>query len=193
MPQGPRSLHAGASQTDVAGHRVCDGDCEALASWSDRKDCGASSKHGDVDPNRKDAEDLRIDRAEDFTSTVMARRNQEVQIARLAEEYLNELEGHVLEVVLIPSRDDDCALRGGMIRCVQMENAKWYRRFAAKYESVRKDRLRYRNKFKTKIKRQHTIRGLRELMDGRCKTIYAHRLKRAIRNEQREYEREHLQ
>lgn len=119
----------------------------------------------------------------------MARRNQELQIAKLAEEYLKELDGHVLEVVLIPSRDDDCALRGGMIRCVQSENAKWYRAFCLQHESSR-NRVR-RNKPDTLIKRQWTRRGLGELADGKCSTVYAHRLKRFIRRWSREHENGH--
>lgn len=52
-------------------------------------------------------------------------------------------------------------MRGGMIRAVQ---------------STRRDRLRWR-KFKTAIKRQDTIRGLEELIEGKCTTLYAERLR----------------
>lgn len=117
----------------------------------------------------------------------MARRNGHIQIAKLAEECLDELEGNTLEVILIPSREDDCALRGGMIRCVASENAKWYREFAGLYESARRDRLKY-PKFKTKIKRRDTRRGLNELIEGRCQTVYAQRLKQFIRRYARENE-----
>jgi crotonobetainyl-CoA:carnitine CoA-transferase CaiB-like acyl-CoA transferase len=90
----------------------------------------------------------------------------------LAREYLLELESNYLEVVLVPSRDHDCAMRGGMIRAVQYQNAEWYRAFCAEHESSRKDRTRWAE-FKTKIKRQSTRRALRELIAGKCETMYA--------------------
>jgi hypothetical protein len=65
----------------------------------------------------------------------MARRNHEQQISVLAQEYLDELEGNILEVVLIPSNDPDCAMRGGKIRAVQSQNAQWYREFCAAHPS----------------------------------------------------------
>lgn len=91
---------------------------------------------------------------------------------RLFREYLLELDSHYLEVVLIPSRDHDCALRGGKIRAVQYQNADWYRAFCAEHESLRKDRNRWR-KFKTKVKRRETRKALEELISGRCETSYA--------------------
>lgn len=84
-----------------------------------------------------------------------------------------------MEVVLIPSRDHDCAMRGGMIRAVQYQNADWYREFCGEHESQRKDRNKWR-KFKTKIKRRETRRALRELIDGKWNTPYAQMLKEFI-------------
>ena len=95
---------------------------------------------------------------------------------------LGELLAYRLEVVLIPSQDDDCAMRGGMIRAVQEQNAEWYRTFCAQFASHRKYRGR---KFKTKIKRQHTIRALNELAEGYAATIYAERLRDFIKEQQR--------
>lgn len=100
-------------------------------------------------------------------------------LQRLAREYLLELESNYLEVVLIPSRDHDCYMRGGMIRAVQYQNATWYRLFCAEHESQRRDLHKWR-KFKTKIKRQGTRRALKELIAGRCKTHYAMMLKEFI-------------
>lgn len=78
-------------------------------------------------------------------------------------------------------------MRGGMIRAVQEQNAYWYREFCGLYESSRRDRHRFRNKFKTAIKRQDTERGLEELIAGRCNSVYADRLRgfiaRMIANE----------
>lgn len=82
------------------------------------------------------------------------------------------LDSNYLEVVLIPSRDPDCAMRGGKIRAVQYQNALWYRVFCGEHESNRNDRLRWL-KFKTKIKRAHTRRALKELISGKCLTPYA--------------------
>lgn len=92
-----------------------------------------------------------------------------------AEWFLNELESNQLEVVLIPDRDQ----RGGMLRAAQGQNAVWYRTFCAQHGSRRKDLYRW-SKFKTAIKRQHTRRALRELIDGKCRTPYAHMLKSFI-------------
>jgi hypothetical protein len=93
-------------------------------------------------------------------------------IARKAKALLEELDANYLEVVLIPSRDPDCAMRGGKIRAVQYQNAEWYRKFCGEHESNRNDRLRWL-KFKTKIKRAHTRRALKELISGKCLTPYA--------------------
>jgi hypothetical protein len=98
---------------------------------------------------------------------------------KLYREYLLQLESNYLEVVLIPSRDHDCAMRGGKIRAVQYQNAEWYRGFCAEHESQRKDRNRWR-KFKTKIKRRGTRRALQELIAGKCETHYARMLKEFI-------------
>lgn len=86
--------------------------------------------------------------------------------------YLDELEGNYLEVVLIPSGDHECAMRGGMIRAVQCQNCAWYRKFCEEHPSNRKDYYRW-SKFKTKIKRRWTIRALNELIAGKCETYYA--------------------
>lgn len=113
----------------------------------------------------------------------MARRNGHIQIAKLAEECLAELEGNILEVILVPSQDPECAMRGGMIRCVASQNARWYREFCEQFES---NRRRPRNKPDTMIRRQWTRRALKELIEGKCQTIYAQRLKQFIRSYARE-------
>ncbi len=104
------------------------------------------------------------------------KRKKKDPLVELAREYLLELESNCLEIVLIPSRDRDCAMRGGMIRAVQYQNADWYRAFCAEHESNRRDRNKWR-KFKTKIKRQLTRRALRSLIAGKCETHYAQALK----------------
>jgi predicted GTPase len=107
------------------------------------------------------------------------KRKRKDPLRELARDYLLELESNYLEVVLIPSRDHDCAMRGGMIRAVQYQNADWYRMFCSEHESQRKDRHKWR-KFKTKIKRQWTRRALRELIAGKCETHYAQMLREFI-------------
>lgn len=97
---------------------------------------------------------------------------KQTRLQRLAQEYLLELESNCLEVVLIPSRDHDCYMRGGMIRAVQSQNADWYRKFCGEHESQRKDRMRWAT-FKTKIKRRETRRALKELIAGKQETMYA--------------------
>lgn len=93
-------------------------------------------------------------------------------LAHKAQILLDELESNSLEVVLIPSNDPDCAMRGGKIRAVQTQNADWYRKFCGEHPSNRKDSWRW-SKFKTKTKRQHTRRALRELIGGKCYSPYA--------------------
>jgi hypothetical protein len=100
-------------------------------------------------------------------------------VSALYQDYLLELDTNCLEVVLIPSRDPDCAMRGGKIRAVQSQNAEWYRKFCSEHESNRKDRLRW-SKFKTKIKRAQTRTALLELISGRCESGYARDLREFI-------------
>lgn len=112
------------------------------------------------------------------------------RIPNKARTMLSDLLASRLEVVLIPSRDPDCAMRGGMIRAVQEQNCDWYRSFCREFPSNRK----WQNKKgRTKIKRRDTERGLRELIAGRCETQYADRLSsfiaRAMANEQTEKRR----
>jgi hypothetical protein len=97
----------------------------------------------------------------------------------MLQRYLDELESNYLEVVLIPQRDFTNI--GGMVRAVQSINTEWYRKFCEEHESNRRDRLRW-SKFKTKVKRQDTIRGLKELISGKCETYYAKDLKNFLRH-----------
>lgn len=96
-------------------------------------------------------------------------------VRQKAQLFLDELEANRLEVVLIPSGDPDIALHGGMIRVVQSQNAKWNREWCKEHGSNRKDIMRW-SKHKTKIKRQHTRRALKELIAGKCETPYAREL-----------------
>jgi hypothetical protein len=83
---------------------------------------------------------------------------------------LEELEAGWLEVIKAPGRD------GGYVRVPISANAEWYRRFCRQYEVRRK---RY-PKPRTIIKRCHTIKALRRLMDGQKDGIYVDRLKEFI-------------
>ena len=105
-----------------------------------------------------------------------------IALRRAAQEMLAELDSSRLEVVLIPSRDPDCAMRGGKIRAVQSQNAEWYRKFCDQHQSTRK-----RRSFKsdTKIKRAHTRRALLEILSGRCATPYAERIKDFVERRQK--------
>lgn len=120
-----------------------------------------------------------------------------IALRRAAERMLAELESSRLEVVLIPSKVPDCAMRGGMIRAVQEANPEWYQDFCSQFTARRRaqcrrcygrcecskeerQRLRWRTRPRrlhdTLIKRANTIKGLKELMRGQCETIYAQRL-----------------
>ena len=120
-----------------------------------------------------------------------------IRLRRAAERMLAELESSQLEVVLIPSKDRDCAMRGGKIRVAHMQNAEWYQDFCAQFTAKRRARCRRcfrrcqcekeekrkrrwgkrpRMLHDTSIKKQDTIRGLKELTRGKCVSIYAQRL-----------------
>ncbi len=95
-------------------------------------------------------------------------------IVKTARILRDELESNWLEVVLVPSRDPECAMRGGCIRVAHSYNADWYREFCKLY---RCNRRRQRRRHDTKIKRQHTIAALKRLEAGRNgDTIYTQRL-----------------
>src|SRR5947209_5674569 len=102
---------------------------------------------------------------------------------------LIELESTRLEVVLIPSADPDCAMRGGMIRVVQNANCKWYRAFCKSHQTRRKRPRRRRNYSDTLIKRAYTVRALESLSEGRSAGIYEERLKPFIKERMKEIER----
>lgn len=85
----------------------------------------------------------------------------------------DELDATRLRVVLVP----DQFLPGGVrrLRAVEEENPEWYRCFCRAFPARRR-RERRRHLPDTAIKRRHTLRGLRELADGRCESVYAMRL-----------------
>jgi hypothetical protein len=145
----------------------------------------------------------------DLVQTVPARPVlTRVQGLRIVRRFLDELESQSLEVVLIQSRHWEIAQQGGKIRAVQSQNPKWYRDFCELYPARRgvyttlcdwcsrwhhkksrcsKGKRRkppiWRRKwlFDTAVKRRDTVRGLNELLDGRCESEYAKRLRDFIR------------
>lgn len=123
---------------------------------------------------------------ENYSRQIKGAMAQRSSLILKAEWFLNELESNYLEVVLIPDREQ---IRGGMIRVVQSQNAEWYRKFCSQHGSNRKDLYRW-SKHKTSIKRQHTRRALRELIDGKCETPYAKMLKPFIERWEFEHESE---
>jgi hypothetical protein len=90
-----------------------------------------------------------------------------------ARRYLEELRASRLEVVLIPAPSPMHS--GHYVRAAQEANPHWYQEFCGLYESNRRDRQRW-SKFKTKIKRRDTLRGLSELAAGQVRSQYAERL-----------------
>lgn len=74
---------------------------------------------------------------------------------------LADLTSHKLEVILAPSKHDEIAERGGMIRVVMDQNAPWYQRLCAAYPSTRKRDKRAPD---TRIKREDTIRALEQMI-----------------------------
>lgn len=133
---------------------------------------------------------------------------------RIVRRFLRELQEHSLEVVLIPSKHWEIASKGGMIRAVQSENPEWYQEFCSQFRARRGGRTvrcdycclwhskespcskgkkrkpptyRQRRLFDTAIKRRDTIRGLNELLSGKCESEYARRLRDFIRRNWTQY------
>jgi hypothetical protein len=92
-------------------------------------------------------------------------------LATAAQLMHDELASQHLGVILAHAPDP--RHRGHMVRTVAMTNPGWYRQFCAAYPS---SRVRRSHKPDTAIKRQHTLRALREIAGGHCQTIYADRL-----------------
>lgn len=95
----------------------------------------------------------------------------EYQVAAL--ELLAELESSRLEVALVPTRWR--MNEGGCIRVAVSKNATWYRRFCEQHLSARR---RLNRSLDTKIKRQHTLRALQRIAEGKpTRGVYAERLR----------------
>lgn len=71
---------------------------------------------------------------------------------------LDDLDSNRLDVILVPSRRHEIAIRGGMIRAVQATNPDWYRRLCSDYLKRRK-RPRNSRKPDTRLVRK-TIRSI---------------------------------
>ena len=80
-----------------------------------------------------------------------------------------------LEVVLVPAPEPKHSIH--MIRVCQSKNPDWYRKFCEQYPANRRT-PRTRGKFDTKIKRQHTIKALENILRGKTKGVYVERLRR---------------
>jgi hypothetical protein len=76
---------------------------------------------------------------------------------------LGELESGWLEVVLTPSRFQECAKRGGKIRVTQNQNAEWYKNLCGQFTSRRGRQKRLHD---TLLKRKNVIRVLKTLIKG---------------------------
>lgn len=98
----------------------------------------------------------------------------------IALDLLEDLESNSLEVVLIPAREQKHSLH--FIRCVQYQNAEWYRKFCEKYISARKG-----FKIRTRIKRQATIKALQKIANGINDSTYTERILNFIRNDYLNY------
>lgn len=92
----------------------------------------------------------------------------------IAEQMRHELAGRRLEVVLVPSPVEHWPT-DRQRRVVCERNPAWYRELCRQYPSHR-SRPRRRRKPDTAIKRQHTLRALAEIEDGRVESEYAKRV-----------------
>lgn len=85
----------------------------------------------------------------------------------------DELASQRLRVVLVPDWFQPGSVR--RLRAVDEQNPGWYRAFCAAHPANRRQERR-RHLPDTAIKRRHTLRGLRELAGGVCRSEYARRL-----------------
>jgi hypothetical protein len=74
---------------------------------------------------------------------------------------LADLSTHRLEVTLAPSKQNEIAERGGMIRVVMDANTPWYQRMCADYPSTRKRDKRAPD---TAIRRQDVLHALETML-----------------------------
>lgn len=93
---------------------------------------------------------------------------------RIAEQMREGLASRRLDVVLVPSPVEHWPT-DRQRRVVCERNPAWYREFCRQYPANR-TRPRQRRKHDTLIKRQHTLRALAEIENGRIKTEYAQRV-----------------
>lgn len=98
-----------------------------------------------------------------------------MNVQEQAKELLTDLNANYLEVVLIPAPDPRHS--GHYVRVTQYQNCAWYRTFCKEHPSNRRWQNR---KGRTLIKRNWTIKGLTDLIEGNPKTIYTERLRAFI-------------
>ena len=96
---------------------------------------------------------------------------------KILEAMLDELRSFRLEVIKVPSCD------GAYIRLVVCANCEWYREFCDSYTKFR------RGRYRTYIKRCHTIAALQRMINGDTTTTYAQRLEQIVYNNRETYAR----
>ncbi|MBE2200503.1 MAG: hypothetical protein IAE79_17945 [Anaerolinea sp.] len=101
-----------------------------------------------------------------------------------------ELLSSQLNVTLVPSPPEFQPTHRHR-RVVEERNPDWYRQLCREWHSNRQ-RPRRKRHGDTKIKRQHTLRALAELANGRCQTEYAQRLRPYVERETARFLQEHL-
>lgn len=92
-----------------------------------------------------------------------------------------------LDVALAPSPPEYQPTRRHR-RVVEERNPDWYRRLCRDWQSNRQ-RPRRKRHGDTLIKRQHVLRALGELSNGRCQTEYAQRLRPYVQREAERFQR----
>lgn len=103
----------------------------------------------------------------------------------IAEQMRHELASRRLEVVLVPSPVEHWPT-DRQRRVVCERNPAWYREFCRQYPANR-SRPRQRRKHDTLIKRQHTLRALAEIENGRLESEYAKRVYPFVEKAAKEY------
>jgi len=97
------------------------------------------------------------------------------ELSPIIEEMLFEFMGSKPEICLIPSKDENCAKDGGMIRVATIVNPKWYQEMCADFPPVNwKNYNPHRKKQRTIVKRKDIVALMeRILKNGESSSKYA--------------------
>lgn len=103
----------------------------------------------------------------------------------ILQEMVDEFNESYLDVVLIPSKDHNTAIDGGMIRVAQNRNPEWYRNLCSNHP---KRKQRTRKKPQTSIKKEDIISVMKSMIkNGSTKSKYSYYIIEEMNTRAEEY------